>query len=116
MTKRIQIVKAPFNYRWPNRARVSVVRQTGIYPVGEGEGHIPPDVAKAALEQGYAIPFNPAPAAKPAPAKKATTPRRRATRKADAATSDTGSPDRMGSAGILPHGGTVHRAPVDDAG
>lgn len=110
MRKRIQIVKAPFNYRWPNRARVSVVRQTGIYPVGDGEGHVAADVAQAALEQGYAVPFN------PAPAKKATTPRRRATRKADAATSDTGKTDRVGPAGILPHGGPVDSAPVDDAG
>jgi hypothetical protein len=110
MAKRIQIVKAPFNYRWPNRARVSVVRQIGIYPVGDDPGHISPDVAAAALEQGYAGPFD------PAPAKRATTPRRRATRKADAATSDTGSSDRVGPAGVLPHVGPDDRAPVDDAG
>jgi hypothetical protein len=108
MPKRIQIVKAPFNYH--RGARVSVVRQTGIYPVGDGEGHIAADIAKAAIEQGYAVPFN------PAPAKSATTPRRRATRKADAATSDTGRTDRVGPAGILPHGGPDDRAPVADAG
>ena len=61
MPKRIKMISVPFNHKWPNSARVSVVRDLGAYPVGTGRGMLDPDIAKAALAAGAAIEFDPAP-------------------------------------------------------
>ena len=59
--KRIKMIAVPFNYQWPNSARISVVRQAGAYPVGTGRGQLDPDIAKAAVDAGAAIEFDPSP-------------------------------------------------------
>lgn len=69
MPKRIKMISVPFNHKWPNSARISVVRELGAYPVGTGRGMLDPDIAKAALAAGAAIPFDPAPAKPKTPRK-----------------------------------------------
>lgn len=111
MVRRINILKVPFDYYWPGRVLVSVIRQAGIYPVGERAGHVHPDIAEAALGEGFAVPFD------PVPAKPATTPRRRATRKrATQATADTRPAPRVDRADLAPDDRPDRGAPVADAG
>jgi hypothetical protein len=99
MAKRVKFLRAPWNYYWPHASAVSVVRETGPVLLKD-------QMAEAAIREGYAVPFE--------PEKKATPRRVSATRRRNAA--DTGQPDRVGPADILPHGGPVDSAPVADAG
>lgn len=102
MAKRVNMLKAPFNYHWPKVQAVTCVRETGPVLLKD-------EVADAAIAQGYAVPFEPAQRAK-----KATTRRKPATRASDAA--HAREADGMGPAGVLPHGGPDDGAPVADAG
>lgn len=54
----IKVTRVPFNHRWRDRS-VSVIREKGTYPVGHARGFVHPDMAQAAIEQGYAQRFNP---------------------------------------------------------
>ena len=99
MAKRVKFLRAPWNYYWPGVSAVSCVRETGPALLKD-------QMADAAIREGYAVLFE--------PEKKATTRRRAATTPKNAA--DTGQPDRVGPADILPHGGPVDSAPVADAG
>jgi hypothetical protein len=110
--RRIRMIRVPFNYDH-GRARVSVVRQAGVYPVGHGKGEIDPDIAAAALAEGAAEEFDPAPAKK-APARRSTAKASPANVKADAA--DTGKSADMDREGLAGDGGTADQSAMDDAG
>lgn len=101
MATRVNMLKVPFNYYWPKVSAVTCIRETGPVLLKD-------EVAEAAISQGYAVPFDPA---KP---KRATKPRKAARKRGNAA--DARQPDRVGPAGVLPHGGADDSAPVADAG
>jgi hypothetical protein len=100
MAKRVNMLRAPFNYYWPKVTAVTCVRETGPVLLKD-------EVADAAIKQGYAVPFDPAP-------KRATTRRKPATSRGNA--SDTGQPARMDRADMAAHDSAGGESPVDDAG
>lgn len=106
--QRIKLTRAPFNYKWPGMSRTSVIRQTGAYPVGYGKGEVHPDIASAAIEEGYAQRFNPR-------GKAAKTSRQeQASKEADAA--DTRESDRVDQPDHADNDRTDDLPPVADAG
>ena len=50
---RVKMIDAPFNYEHPGNRRVTVIRE-------KGPCMLPPNLARAAIDQGYAVPFEPA--------------------------------------------------------
>lgn len=86
---RVKMIKAPYRYQWPGRSRVSMVRFLGPCLLDE-------PIARSAIDEGYAEPFDPRPTVQKSPAR-----RRRASTKivdepiifADAA--DESQSDRM---------------------
>jgi hypothetical protein len=101
MARWITLLKAPFNFHWPRQSAVTCIRETGEFFVKD-------ELADAAVKSGYAI------EGKASEPKKATTPRRRATTRKNA--SNARQPDRVGPAGVLPHGRPDDSAPLDHAG
>jgi hypothetical protein len=83
---RVKMTRVPFRHTWPNRS-VSVVRELGPVLVGHGRGQMHPDMAEAAIAEGYAQRFN--------PRGKAATTVRQEIAKAEADAADTRQPDRM---------------------
>jgi len=105
MAKRINILKAPYNYYWPKVSAVTCIRETGPALVKD-------EVAADAIARGYAEPFEPA-----APVRKPATRRRKAVSKApDEPATDTRHADRMDRADMAAADRAGGVAPDDDAG
>lgn len=97
MARRINILKAPFDYHWPGRQAVTHFSATGKFLVKD-------EVAEFAIAKGYAIPDE--------PAKPATTRRR-----APAKTANTRRTKGVAAADLPDAGRTAHGRAVDhDAG
>lgn len=100
--RRIDVLKAPFNFQWPKASVVSCIRETGIALVKD-------EVADAAIKAGYAIEYEPAPAPK-----RATRRRSSAIKASDAA--DPGKPAGVDRADLAPDDRADDSAAVADAG
>lgn len=104
---RVKMLKAPFNYKWPGRSKISCVR-------GLGPMMLDKTIAEAAIEQGYAEPFDPAKNARK-PAARRTTAKAGSAKSAVDAT-DKRQPARMDRTDMARDDRAESDAPVVDAG
>jgi hypothetical protein len=104
MARWITLHKAPFNFEWPGRTAVTVIRATG-------EHYVKDELADKAIATGYASEGK---ASEPKPAKSATTRRRGATKAKDA--SHSRKPARVDRADLAADDRADDSATVADAG
>ena len=105
---RVKMTRVPFNYKWPRSQTVSVVRELGPCMLDA-------PIAQAALDGGYAEPFDPKPAAQKAPTRRrSTSAKPKAKVAGDAA--DTGKSADMDREGLAGDGGTKDQSAMASAG
>lgn len=106
---RVRMTRVPFNYKWPRSQTVSVVRELGPCMLDE-------PIAEAAIEGGYAEPFDPKPVAKKAPARRSRSTAAKPKAKVASDAADKGKSADMDREGLAGDGGTADQSPMADAG